>query len=315
MESRLATLTVDTDDVRTLSAYSNRSDLPANFVSSLPELVTVLPALFNTLNVRRAIIPAANGHCSARALARYYATLAAGGIMPPPHSPSSNPPLGSHPHIPSFPSQKKSKKQKGNKSKDIAAVANPTNTQEQNTEEGSRSSKGSSCNRKARSDNRCRFHHDSGGSSGSDSTVSSSAQRADSNENGNDPSKTDTRIFSNPRIHDAFLGVGEYEKYSFPGGQFGLGFKRYRLKDGSLVGFGHSGMGGSTGYCDIKNKFAIAVTLNKMSLGAVTGKIIHFVCSELNLPVPEDYSRFVGSENPGEQRSEEQSSVWRPLIN
>lgn len=308
VESRLATLTVDTDDVRKLSVYSNRPDLPVSFTSNISELVTVLPALFNTLNIRRSIIPSANGHCSARALARYYATLADSGILPPPHSTLSKPPLGSHPHIPSFPSQKTSKKQKGGKSKDVAAASNKTNIHEQNTDDGSRSSKDSCYNRKARCDNHGRFPHDSGSSS--ENTVSDNGHRVGSTENGDDSPKSDTKIFSNPRIHDAFLGVGEYENYGFPSGKFGLGFKSCSSKDGTLLGFGHSGMGGSTGYCDINNKFAIAVTLNKMSLGGVTGKIIQFICSELNLPVPEDYSRFSGSEKP-----EEQSNVWRPLIN
>ncbi|KAJ9702215.1 hypothetical protein PVL29_004113 [Vitis rotundifolia] len=294
VESRLATLTVDTDDVRKLSAYSNRPDLPSSFASNISELVTVLPALFNTLNIRRSIIPAANGHCSARALARYYATLADGGILPPPHSTSSKPPLGSHPHIPSFPSQKTSKKQKGDKSKDVAAASNKTNIHEQNTDDGSRSSKDSCYNRKARCDNHGRFPHDSG--SNSESTVSNNGHRVGSTENGDDSPKS------------------EYENYGFPSGKFGLGFKSYSSKDGSLIGFGHSGMGGSTGYCDINNKFAIAVTLNKMSLGGVTGKIIHFICSELNLPIPEDYSRFIESEKPDEQKPEEQLNV-RPLIN
>jgi aarF domain-containing kinase len=69
------------------------------------------------LNVRRAIIPGANGHCSARALARYYAALVDGGLVPPPHSSLSKPPLGTHPHILQFPSEITSKKQKGKKSK------------------------------------------------------------------------------------------------------------------------------------------------------------------------------------------------------
>jgi len=49
-------------------------------------------------------------------------------------------------------------------------------------------------------------------------------------------------------------------------------------------------LGGSTAYCDISNRFAISVTLNKLSFGSVTREIIQFVCSELNLPVPEDYA-------------------------
>lgn len=292
--------------------YSNRPDLPSDFKGNISELVTVLPALFNTLNIRRAIIPAANAHCSARALARYYASLADGGTLPPPHSSLSKPPLGSHPHIPSFPSLKTSKKQKGNKSKHSATTSDKVDTPEQNTDNVSRSYKDSCFSRKGRSENRCRFFHDRGSSScsTSDSIISNDGHTVERIENGDATPQSDIKIFSNPRIHDAFLGVGEYEAYGFPGGRFGLGFKAYRSRDGSLLGFGHSGMGGSTGYCDINNKFAISVTLNKMSLGAVTGKIIHFVCSELNLPVPEDYARFSNFEN-----LEEQSNEWRPLIN
>ena len=77
-----------------------------------------------------------------------------------------------------------------------------------------------------------------------------------------------------------------------PNGKFGLRFRRSISKDGSLVGFGHSGLGGSTGFADMNNRFAIAVTVNKMSFGAVTGNIINFVCSELNIPVPEEFSIF-----------------------
>ncbi|KAF2302780.1 hypothetical protein GH714_008345 [Hevea brasiliensis] len=85
-------------------------------LSDIAQQLCTLPALFNTLNVFVAIIPAANGHCSARALARYYAALVDGGTIPLPHSSFSKPPLGSHPHIPKFPSEKTSKRQKGKSS-------------------------------------------------------------------------------------------------------------------------------------------------------------------------------------------------------
>ncbi|KAJ6373362.1 hypothetical protein OIU76_027658 [Salix suchowensis] len=81
-------------------------------------------------------------------------------------------------------------------------------------------------------------------------------------------------IFNNPRIHDEFMGVGEYRNLVLPNGKFGLGFRRFSSSDGSFYGFGHSGLGGSTGFCDIKNRFAIAVTLNKMSFGTATRRII-----------------------------------------
>ena len=116
-------------------------------------------------------------------------------------------------------------------------------------------------------------------------------------------------MFHNPKIHDAFLGVGEYEKLVLPNGDFGLGFKRIKSKDGAIIGFGHSGMGGSTGFCDISNRFAIAITLNKMSFGGVTAKIIQLVCSELGIPPPKDMSRL------SDGQADTGSSFQRPLIN
>lgn len=113
------------------------------------------------------------------------------------------------------------------------------------------------------------------------------------------------KLFLNNKIHDAFLGVGEYENLTLPGGQFGLGFKRSYSEDGNLIGFGHSGMGGSTGYCDINHRFAIAVTLNKMNFGGVTAKVMQLVCSELNIPLPDGFTERIGDD----------SNVARPVIN
>ncbi|KAM5565449.1 beta-lactamase domain-containing protein 2-like [Rosa sericea] len=222
VEARLASLAPYGDDPKKLSEVGSRLDLPSSLKpDNIQQAATMVPALFNMLNIRRAIIPAANAHCSARAIARYYASLVDGGAIPPPHSSSSStPPLGSHPHI-------------------------PHSTAAEN---------------------------------------SSSSPKID-------------KLFSNPKIHDAFLGVGEYASLVKQDGIFGLGFKRcHHSKDRSLIGFGHSGMGGSTGFCDIENKFAIAVTLNKMSYGAETARIIQLVCSELNIPVPEEYSGFEDSD-------------------
>ena len=101
------------------------------------------------------------------------------------------------------------------------------------------------------------------------------------------------KVYKNPRIIDEFLGTGEYENLALPGGSFGLGFKRFSSKDGSSIAFGHSGMGGSTGFCDVTNNFSVAVTLNKMSFGGVTGKIVQLVCSELNIPVPDDFLMWI----------------------
>ncbi|GKE92386.1 hypothetical protein Tco_1573481, partial [Tanacetum coccineum] len=104
--------------------------------------------------------------------------------------------------------------------------------------------------------------------------------------------EVDNKIFTNPKekIHDAFLGSGDYKDLIIPGGKFGLGFRRVKTTDGCVIGFGHAGLGGSTAYCDVTNRFAISVVINKLSFGALTGEIIRFVCSELDLPVPEDYA-------------------------
>ncbi|KAH0989774.1 hypothetical protein GBA52_001257 [Prunus armeniaca] len=283
VESRLATLTPDTEDLKKLSGLSSRTDLPSSFQpDNIIQLASVLPAVFNMLNIRRAIIPAANGHCSARALARYYAALVDGGVVPPPHSSSSKPALGSNPHIPKYPVKSSPKKQKGSRTKKVAAAFRcRTNKYEQTPQDPDQDIVSHSRNTSNDSD------------TGLTEVIVS-------------PKKdNDGKIFSNPRIHDAFLGVGEYANLVKPDGNFGLGFKRYRAKDGSLSGFGHSGMGGSTGFVDIENRFAIAVTVNKMTFGAATGRIIQFVCSELNIPVPEDYSKF----------AESGSEVGKPLIN
>ncbi|KAK3007537.1 hypothetical protein RJ639_013502, partial [Escallonia herrerae] len=296
VESRLATLTLDTDDLSKLSGMTSRNDLPSTFQpGDIAQLVTTLPAVFNTLDVRRAILPAANGHCSARALARYYASLVDGGVIPPPHSSLSKPPLGSHPHTPIFASKKTPKKRKGVNIKELFAASDNISSSEQR--QNYDNSNGESSVGKADSNNYTRL--------ASDSSCSNNSYPTTAEKGTDDNHQTVCKIFSNPGIHDAFLGAGEYENLILPGGKFGLGFRRVCAKDGSIIGFGHSGMGGSTGYCDIRNRFAIAVTVNKMSFGAVTGRIIDFVCSELDIPLPEEFSRG----------TDLQLNLEKPLIN
>ncbi|XP_031276481.1 uncharacterized protein LOC116134945 [Pistacia vera] len=252
VESRLASLEIDEYDLNKYSKSIYHPNVPFD-VDKIAELITDAPVFFNMLNTRRSILPATNGHCSARAVARYYAALADGGVIPPPHSSLSKPPLGSHTHIPKFPSQEKSKKPKGKKSREVP-TASKKNTNNNGKE-----------------------------ASGDGYTVLTN---------------NDGKIFRNPKIHDAFLGVGDYDNLALPNGEFGLGFKRSEAEDGSLIGFGHSGVGGSTGFCDIKNRFAIAVSLNKLSYGAATAKIIDLVCSELNIPLPVKFSSVKDSEKP-----------------
>ncbi|GKD33729.1 beta-lactamase domain-containing protein 2-like protein [Tanacetum coccineum] len=198
-ESRLATLTIDAPDFNKFATFidsqktSDTARMPSSFTFSMLE--NLIPSS-NTLSFRRAIQPAANAHLSARALARYYATLVDGGVV-------------------------------------------PTNTNE-----------------------------------------------------------VVPGIFTKPKdkIHDAILGNGDYNDLIHPRGSFGLGFHRIFATNGSLTGFGHMGLGGATGYGDIKNRFAIGVTLNKCSSGGLTGEIIRLICSELDLPLPNEYA--VPSEIP-----------------
>ncbi|XP_010263230.1 PREDICTED: uncharacterized protein LOC104601555 isoform X2 [Nelumbo nucifera] len=301
VESRLATLTLDLEDLNRISTINNRPDLPSTFQpDNISQIATGLPALFNSLFMRRAMIPAANGHCSARALARYYATLAAGGMIPPPHTPSK-PPLGSHLHIPKFPSLETPKK-KGRKSE--VAVPNHRARLADHNYNRRRDPRNGNGGKKTSNDKYTRLANDDNNTS---SSSNNTPYYTDSDIRHNHKTNV-TRIFNNPRIHDAFMGVGDYGNFALPDGKFGLGFRRFTLKDGSLTSFGHSGIGGSTGFCDVENKFAIAVTLNKMSLGTVTGKIIELVCSELNIPLPEEFSRF------GERRPDMQLNLGKPLI-
>ncbi|KAJ1698222.1 hypothetical protein LUZ63_006734 [Rhynchospora breviuscula] len=251
IESRLATLTVDMDDIEKVMQQRQNADMPANLTrSDLAQIVAGVPVVFNTLNIRRAIIPAANGHCSARALARYYASLGAAGQIPPPHSSNSKPSLGSHVHIPKLPSITVSKKKKG--------TNNGTSAQKAN-------SKGYTL-------------------------VSSNTNKHENDDIDNDIQQKATRIFENQKIHDAFMGTGDFSGLIYPDGKFGLGFRRYRNTDGNLTSFGHSGLGGSTGFCDVENNFAMAVTVNKMSLGGVTRSVVQLVCAELGIPLPDEFS-------------------------
>ncbi|XP_071737335.1 uncharacterized protein [Rutidosis leptorrhynchoides] len=205
VESRVATVTMDPSELDmvpkfiTTVASSPTPFLPSSF--TFDEFSRSIP-LANEINLRRAIIPAASGYFSARALARFYAALVDGGVVPLPHPFTSTKTI----------------------------------------------------------DDTC--------------------------------DDVDFKIFTNTKlnIHDAFLGSGDYKDLIIPNGRFGLGFRKFNTDDGSVIGFGHTGLGGSVGYADINNRFAISVTLNKLTLGALTADIVRFVCLELDLPVPADYA-------------------------
>ncbi|CAN6215740.1 unnamed protein product [Urochloa humidicola] len=253
VESRLAALTVDTEELQKLSGIKAGPGVPPELLNNVTQMASGVPVLFNTLNVRRAIIPAANGHCSARALARYYAALATGGSIPPPHSADSKPPLGSHVHTPKFPTAPL-KKKKGTGKKCVGSTGNLQDA------------------------------------SNSDKNGYSQLRTSDADDEASTAAGSGSRIFSSDKILNAFMGVGEYESMVHPNGKFGLGFRRYNNPSGTLRFFGHSGMGGSTGFCDVENNFAMAVMVNKMSLGSVTRGIVRFVLEELGLPVPDEFS-------------------------
>ncbi|XP_073014376.1 uncharacterized protein [Typha latifolia] len=277
VESRLATLTIDIEDVQKLSGIRPPSHMPATPPqTNIAQMAAGLPVLFNTLDMRRAILPAANGHCSARALARYYGALATGGSIPPPHSPDSKPPLGSHMHIPKFPTSKLKKKRNG---KGIADLETDGNKETNDI---------------------VSFSSRRGYSAGDNTSSANDKGYILVDITDGDANSSSQRIFSNPKIVDAFMGAGDYSNLILPNGKFGLGFRRFSTTGGKVTSFGHSGIGGSTGFCDVDHNFSIAVTVNKMSLGGVTRSIIQLVCSELNIPLPDEFSTF-GEKGPDMQ--------------
>ncbi|KAJ0802290.1 putative beta-lactamase/transpeptidase [Helianthus annuus] len=82
VESRLAaSVAMDTYDLSKLDPKANPAS--ATFLPSSLTLITVsnLIELLNTLDGRCAIVPEANGHLSARAVARYYAALVDGSVV------------------------------------------------------------------------------------------------------------------------------------------------------------------------------------------------------------------------------------------
>ncbi|CAN6176901.1 unnamed protein product [Urochloa humidicola] len=170
--------------------------------------------------------------------------------------PDSKPPLGSHVHAPQFPTAPIKKKKGTGKKKCVSSTGNLQDA------------------------------------SNSDKNGYSQLRTSDADDEAATEAGSGSRIFSSDKILDAFMGVGEYESMVHPNGKFGLGFRRYNNPNGSgtLRFFGHSGMGGSTGFCDVENNFAMAVTVNKMSLGSVTRGIVRFVLEELGLPVPDEFS-------------------------
>ncbi|KAF9660616.1 hypothetical protein SADUNF_SadunfUnG0007900 [Salix dunnii] len=202
VESRLASLTVDKEDFSKLSKIAGRPERPSTFQpENISQLATVVPALFNMLNVRRAIIPSANGHCSARALARYYAALVDGGLVPPPHSSLSKPPLGTHLHNPKFPSEITSKKQKGKKAMGFASKKKGNGYELKMNH--SKDFKDGDNGRESNGDGYTRLVNDNTGGSSSDARPPKGFAASENSRQNNV-----IEIFNSPRIHDELMGVG-----------------------------------------------------------------------------------------------------------
>jgi len=78
---------LDADSSQWTAAVCRRADMGAlaSLVSRMRDRVHLLdPRLFNATPMKRGVIPAANGHFSARALARMYAGLGSGRLLPLP---------------------------------------------------------------------------------------------------------------------------------------------------------------------------------------------------------------------------------------
>lgn len=69
--------------------------------------------------------------------------------------------------------------------------------------------------------------------------------------------------------------------------EWGLGVRKFAFSSGEAVrktAFGHGGMGGSIALCDPAEEFAIAVTLNKLTLTSeVSTRLVDLVSTELGV--------------------------------
>ena len=77
-------------------------------------------------------------------------------------------------------------------------------------------------------------------------------------------------------------------KEVFFGGEFGLGYKRYKYRNSSTgeveVGFGHAGAGGSIGLAFPHRKVAFALTVNRPIQDAEPrNRILKLVCNRLGV--------------------------------
>ncbi|GAQ87218.1 ABC1 family protein [Klebsormidium nitens] len=206
--------------------------------------LAALPLVFNNLFVRRACIPSANGHFSARALARFYASMARAGAIPPAH-----------------PGWDRS-----------------TETPQKAAEKGGDKSRPGLFRRGVKK-----------GSVAEETPAPIDVALS-----------SDGRLFDRPaeQVFAGITGVGPYAPLVPPESHWGLAFGRFFLpgvsaadqSGGRVIAFGHSGMGGSTAFCDPEHDFAIAVTINKMTVAHnETKAVVRLVCEQLGVPVPASF--------------------------
>ncbi|GJP49801.1 hypothetical protein CLOM_g8969 [Closterium sp. NIES-68] len=216
-----------------------------------------LPLLFNSLFLRRAVIPSANGHFSARALARYYATLAASGLIPPVPS-SSDPPLGTHAAEPAAVVGGDKEGGAGGAERGLSFTRRGQRSRGQwlagmagwvgQAVGRAKQAVGGVVGGLGRRSDRSKKDDDDGAHAGADVVADSCdpflPQPQHAKVTGSllplvsgtvdphgDPPSTGLpgrRLFASPDIVDACLGVGRYSHLTLPSSSFGLGFVRYR---------------------------------------------------------------------------------------
>eukprot|EP00850_Spirogloea_muscicola_P013679 SM000094S24696 [mRNA] locus=s94:204833:212175:- [translate_table: standard] len=243
---------------------------------------------FNALYMRRSIVPAANGHFSARALARYYAMLAAGGVVPDvPATPAGTPPLGkSAPALEAVaPSLRAERRwtlwRRGEVAKGRSAAR--VDADFIDVEAKRQPLLGSAAARTVAAD------------ASTTAVVAAKAWPDDGDGSSGAEDVPKLRIFQSDDVVDACVGAGAYAALCLPDGHFGLGFQRFHATEGTAAAgppasgaaFGHIGLGGSVAFCNPAHGLAVAVTLNLLSeTREPTAAVVHLVCSELDVPVP-----------------------------
>lgn len=208
-------------------------------VEGVDKAAEQLPLVFNSLFVRRAVIPSANGHFSARALARYYAALAAEGKIPPPPPTAlaSQPPLGTTAPKPRAPSPEEGAGNAGGVVAYLRRAAGSVGSLVGSVL-GTRPGKGHPGGPELDSDSLGEKHstgiavleeeRGQGARASGDSTGDEYRHlTGDVYADGNASSRQPQRLFGHPKAVDSFLGIGDFAEHADPYSHFGLGFVRF----------------------------------------------------------------------------------------